>query len=74
MSPLETYQLDEGREEDIPVRTCPAPGAVQGEGGRTVVLGQPGTGCVGRLGEEQVHDPGDEEVLLVDQVHVRPAV
>jgi hypothetical protein len=38
-----------------------------------VVLGQAGTGRVRRLGQEQVDDPGDEEVLLVDQVDVRPA-
>src|SRR5256714_1750295 len=73
MPPLGPDEFDEGREEDIPVATSRAPGPVQGEGGRTVVLGQAGTGRVGRLGQEQVDDPGDEEVLLVDQMDVRPA-
>ena len=73
LPPLDPDQLDEGREEDAPVATGRAPGPVQGEGGRTVVLGQAGTGRVRRLGQEQVDDPGDEEVLLVDQVDVRPA-
>jgi len=73
MPPLDPDQLDEGREEDTPVATSRAPGPVQSEGGRTVVLGQACTSGVGRLGQEQVDDPGDEEVLLVDQVDVRPA-
>jgi len=73
MPPLGPDEFDEGREEDTPVGTGRAPGPVQGEGGRTLVLGQAGTGRVRRFGQEQVDDPGDEEVLLVDQVDVRPA-
>ena len=74
MPPLDPDQVDERREEGTPVVSSRAPGPVQRESGRTVVLRQAGTGGVRRLGQQQVDDPGDEEELLVDQVDVRPAV
>lgn len=73
LPPFSADQLDEAREEHTPVATTRPPGPVQGEGSSTVVLGQPSTSRVGGLGQEQVDDPGNEEVLLVDQVDVRPA-
>src|SRR5260370_8634920 len=73
MRPLGPDQLDEGREEEPPVATTRLPGPVQGEGRRTVVLRQASTGGVGGLEQEQVDDPGNEEVLLVDHVDVRSA-
>src|SRR3954454_17870396 len=71
--PLGPDQLDEGRQEGTPVATNRPTGSVQGEGSRTVVLGQSSTGRVGGLVYEQVDNPGNEEVLLVDQVDVRSA-
>lgn len=65
-------QLDKGGEEGTPVTAGQVSGPVQGEGGRTVVLGQAGAGRVRRLSQQQVDDPGGEEVFLVDQLDVRP--
>ena len=69
---LDPDQLDEGGEERVPVGTTAAPGPVERERGPAVVQRQPGAVRIGRLAQEQVDDPGDEEELLVHQVYVRP--
>jgi len=47
MPPLGPDQLDESGEEDTPAATIRPPGPVQGEGSRTVALGQASTSHIG---------------------------
>jgi hypothetical protein len=46
MPPFDPNQAGKDGEEDAPVAASQMPGPVQGEGGRTLVLGQAGTGRV----------------------------
>ena len=46
MPSFDPNQVDKGGEEDAPVAASQMPGPVEGEGGRTLVLGQAGTGRV----------------------------
>lgn len=69
---LDPEQVDKRGEEDAPVAVGPASRLVHSEGSRTLLLRQAGTGRVRRFGQQQVDDPGEDEVLLVDQMHVRP--